>query len=216
MNVAVDESGNEAELYRRQGFGHSLAIHGQLALLIVDFVVGFSDPDAFGGGNIRDAIGATAGILDEARRRAWPVAHTRIVFANDSSDANVFCHKVPTLLQLTEEAPNGAIVPSLKPVPGELVVRKTSPSAFFDTGLRSWLTQHHVATLLVAGTTTSGCVRASVVDAMSCGFFPVVLSDCVGDRALAPHQASLFDMGQKYAEVMTAAAALAEISRVTC
>lgn len=184
-----------------------------MALLIVDFVVGFADPAAFGGGNINDAVAATAGVLSEVRRRAWPVAHTRIVFASDGSDANIFSQKVPTLLSLTENAPSGAIVPSLKPQSGELIVRKRLPSAFFDTNLRSWLTQHQVATLLVAGTTTSGCVRASVVDAMSCGFRPIVLSDCVGDRAASPHQASLFDMEQKYAEVMTFANVLAEIAR---
>ena len=213
MSVAVSDSGNEVELYHRQGFGHRLGIHGRLALLIVDFVAGFADPAAFGGGNIGDAIAATAGVLVEARRRAWPVAHTRVVFADDGSDANVFCRKVPTLLELREDAPSSAIVQPLKPLSGELIVRKTLPSAFFDTGLRSWLTQHQVTTLLVAGTTTSGCVRASVVDAMSCGFRPIVLSDCVGDRAPSPHEASLFDMGQKYAEVMTSSAALAEISR---
>ncbi len=213
MSVAISHSGNDLEVYRRQGFGHRLAIQGKVALLIVDFVVGFAEPAAFGGGNIGEAIAATAEVLAEARRRAWPVAHTRIVFADDGSDANIFCQKVPTILGLTEDAPGGAIVPSLKPLPGELIVRKKLPSAFFDTGLHAWLTQHQVATLLVAGTTTSGCVRASVVDAMSCGFRPIVLSDCVGDRAESPHQASLFDMEQKYAEVMTFADVLAEMSR---
>ena len=94
-------------------------------------------------------------------------------------------------------------MPELQPIRGELIVRKAAPSAFFETNLRSWLTQKQIETLLVAGCTTSGCVRASVVDAMSCGFKPIVLVDCVGDRALAPHEASLFDMQQKYADLMT-------------
>jgi maleamate amidohydrolase len=76
------------------------------------------------------------------------------------------------------------------------------PSAFFGTSLAPWLTQHGVQTLLVAGAVTSGCVRASVVDAMSWGFRPLVVSDCVGDRAIGPHDANLFDMAQKYAAVM--------------
>ena len=76
------------------------------------------------------------------------------------------------------------------------------PSAFFGTALAAWLTQRGVKTLLVAGSVTSGCVRASVVDAMSLGFRPLVVEDCVGDRALGPHEANLFDMGQKYAAVM--------------
>ena len=81
-------------------------------------------------------------------------------------------------------------------------MRKTVPSAFFGTGLAAWLTGHGVGSLLVAGCTTSGCVRASVVDAMSHGFRPLVLEDCVGDRALGPHDANLFDMAQKNADVL--------------
>jgi maleamate amidohydrolase len=112
---------------------------------------------------------------------------------------------------LTESAAGSAIVPELTPVEGELVVRKTVPSAFFETGLRSWLTQRGVQTLLIAGTTTSGCIRASVIDAMSCGFKPVVLEDCVGDRALGPHESNLFDMGQKNADVLRFAEVLAQL-----
>ncbi|MFT4432907.1 isochorismatase family protein [Caballeronia sp. 15715] len=207
MTIANDE-----QRYKRQGFGAALGVSGRIGLLIVDFVVGFADPDAFGGGNIREAIAATVPVLAEARRRGWPVAHTRIVFADDAGDHNIFAAKVPTLLALTETAAGSAIVPELTPVEGELVVRKTVPSAFFETGLRSWLTQRGVETLLIAGTTTSGCVRASVIDAMSCGFKPVVLEDCVGDRALGPHESNLFDMGQKNADVLRFAGVLAQLS----
>jgi len=204
-------SANDEQRYRRQGFGASLGVSGRIGLLIVDFVVGFADPDAFGGGNIPEAIAATVPVLAEARRRGWPVAHTRIVFADDAGDHNIFAAKVPTLLALTETAGGSAIVPELTPVEGELVVRKTVPSAFFETGLRSWLTQRGVETLLITGTTTSGCVRASVIDAMSCGFKPVVLEDCVGDRALGPHESNLFDMGQKNADVLRFGEVLAQL-----
>jgi maleamate amidohydrolase len=107
------------------------------------------------------------------------------------------------MLTLKEDAHNSAIVPQLAPRAGELVVRKNVPSAFFGTSLAPWLTAKGVKTLLVAGCVTSGCVRASAVDAMCWGFRPVVLADCVGDRALEPHRASLFDMEQKYADVVT-------------
>ncbi|MNV92328.1 Maleamate amidohydrolase [compost metagenome] len=107
------------------------------------------------------------------------------------------------MLTLKETHPNSAIVPQLTPAAGELVVRKTVPSAFFGTGLAAWLSQRGVQTLLVAGAVTSGCVRASVVDAMQYGFRPLVVSDCVGDRAIGPHEANLFDMRQKYATVLT-------------
>lgn len=128
---------------------------------------------------------------------------TRIVFADDGADANIFTRKVPSLLALTEANPKGGIVPELAPVDGELVVRKRLPSAFAGTDLAAWLANRGVDTVIVAGCTTSGCVRASVVDSMSCGFITVVAQDCVGDRALAPHEANLFDMQQKYADLMT-------------
>jgi len=202
----------EAATYERQGFGQQLALSAPYGLLIVDFVNSFADPQMFGGGNIPQAIARTVDLLAHARAHGWPVAHSRIVFADDDSDRNVFGMKVPGMVTLKEHLPASAIVPELAPVKGELVVRKTVPSAFFGTSLAPWLTQHGVQTLLVAGAVTSGCVRASVVDAMSWGFRPLVVSDCVGDRAIAPHDASLFDMGQKYATVAPLDEALALVS----
>lgn len=190
------------EIYRKQGFDGTLAVTGRIGLMIVDFVNGFADPAVFGGGNIPAAIAATVPVLAHARAAGWPVAHTRIVFADDGSDANVFCEKVPGMAGLTEASPASAIVPELAPAKGEYVVRKTVPSGFSNTGLAAWLSMKGVQTLAVCGCVTSGCVRASVVDAMSLGFRPFVLKDCVGDRALAPHEANLFDMQQKYAEVL--------------
>jgi len=197
---------DESAVYQRQGFGARLGLKPPLGLLIIDFVNGFADPDGFGGGNIMAAIRNTIPLLALAREKGWPVAHSRIVFADDDSDANVFCAKVPSMLMLKEHTPASTIVTELSPRPGELVVRKSVPSAFFGTSLAPWLTQQGVQTLLVAGCVTSGCVRASVVDAMCWGFRPVVLSDCVGDRAWGPHEASLFDMRQKYADVIDLAA----------
>ena len=200
-------------IYARQGFGNDFDIDGQFGLLIVDFVNGFANPDVFGGGNIAPAIARSVGLLALARERGWPVAHSRIVYADDDADHNIFSLKVPGMLTLKERDHNSAIVPQLTPKAGELVVRKTVPSAFFGTGLAAWLAQRGVQTLAVAGAVTSGCVRASVVDAMSHGFRPLVLSDCVGDRAIAPHDANLFDMGQKYAMVMARDEALAALAK---
>lgn len=194
---------DESQVYRRQGFGADLGVEPPLGLLIIDFVNGFADPATFGGGNIPQAIARTVDLLALARDRDWPVAHSRIVYADDDSDANIFSLKVPGMLGLKEHSPNSAIVGELAPRAGELVVRKNVPSAFFGTTLSPWLAQHGVRTLLVAGCVTSGCVRASVVDAMCWGLRPVVIADCVGDRAIGPHDASLFDMRQKYADVIT-------------
>ena len=157
---------DESHVYSRQGFGAGLGIKAPIGLLIVDFVNGFADPGTFGGGNIPEAIDRSVELLSTAREHAWPVAHSRIVYADNDSDANIFSTKVPGMLGLKEHSPASAIVDVLAPAPGELVVRKTVPSAFFGTNLAPWLTQHGVRTLLVAGCVTSGCVRASVVDAM--------------------------------------------------
>jgi maleamate amidohydrolase len=192
----------DSAVYQRQGFGAGLGVQPPLGLLLIDFVNGFADPAAFGGGNIAAAIERSVQLLALARQRSWPVAHSRIVYADDGSDANVFSAKVPSMLGLKEHLPASAIVAQLAPRAGELVVRKNVPSAFFGTTQAPRLTQQGVKTMLVAGCVTSGCVRASVVDAMCWGFRPVVIADCVGDRALAPHEASLFDMQQKYADVI--------------
>lgn len=203
----------ELSTYQRQGFGAAMDLKAPFGLLIVDFVNSFADPTVFGGGNIPAAIERTVPLLTHARAQGWPVAHSRIVYADDDADHNIFSLKVPGMLTLKERDHNSAIVPQLTPKTGELVVRKTVPSAFFGTGLAAWLAQRGVQTLAVAGAVTSGCVRASVVDAMSHGFRPLVLSDCVGDRAIAPHDANLFDMGQKYAMVMTRDEALAALAK---
>ena len=196
----------EADIYHRQGMGKTSGLGAAPALVIVDFVVGFADPEQFGGGNIGPAIAQTVTLLEFARRQGWPVAHTRVVYAEDGSDAGVFTLKAPSLRKLTETSPLSQILPELTPAPGELVVRKQGASAFFDTPLAGWLAFRRVDTVLVAGCTTSGCVRATVVDAMQHNFRTICVTDCVGDRAIAPHDANLFDMGQKYADLMDRAA----------
>ena len=124
------------------------------------------------------------------------------------------CLKVPRLLTLTDSNPASDFVPDLMPVKGEIVIRKRLPSAFFGTDLAGMLMAKGVDTLIIAGCTTSGCVRASTLDAMCHGFRPMVVSDCVGDRAEGPHKASLFDLGKKYADVMTRAEAFAQLDKL--
>ncbi|MGM4903434.1 isochorismatase family protein [Tardiphaga sp. 866_E4_N2_1] len=193
---------SELEVYKRQGWGNRIGFGRSPALLIIDFVNSFADPDQFGGGNINAAIDQTAILLTHARKAGIPIAYTRIVYAVDGSDAGIFCRKAPSLRSLTENALGSQVVPQLAPQPGELIIRKNQASAFFETNLRSWLTLHCVDTLLVTGATTSGCVRATVVDAAANNYRSVVVRDCVGDRAIDPHNANLFDMEQKYADVL--------------
>lgn len=206
---------DELDIYRAQGFAQPIGIGVAPALIIVDFVMGFTDPAHFGGGNIGSAIQRTQDLLALARSRSWPVVHTRVVYADDGSDCGGFTVKVPGLRGLTETSPLSQIVPELTPRDGEMVVRKHNASAFFGTELAGWLAGRRVDSLLVSGCTTSGCVRATVVDSCSHNFRTVVVRDCVGDRAIAPHQANLFDMGQKYADLMTLAEVEAVVARIS-
>jgi maleamate amidohydrolase len=164
-----------------------------------------------GGGNIAEAVIATRPLLDFFRGAKLPVIFTRIVYADDGSDAGLWCEKVPRLRGLTESAPASQVVATLAPQTGELVLRKTQASAFFGTHLASVLALRGVDTLVISGCTTSGCIRASVIDAMSMNYRTVVATDCVGDRALDPHKANLFDMGQKYSDLLTAEEIMGEL-----
>ena len=204
----------DLDIYKKQNFGNRVGFGRRTALVVVDFTIGFNDPNQFGGGNIDPAIKRTVGLLQFFRDKRLPVAFTRVVYADDGSDAGVFAMKCPPLLGLTEKAPGGQVVPELKPLPGEYIVRKTQASAFFGTNLAAWLVQQGADTVVVTGCTTSGCVRATVVDAMQNNFRTIVARDCVGDRALGPHEANLFDMAQKYADVLERDEIIAELSKL--
>lgn len=195
---------DETEIYTRQGMGGDLPTGARCALIIVDFVNGFIDPEMFGGGNCLEAARATVPVLAAFRAEGLPVVFTRVIYAADGSDASIWCEKVPPLAKLTLENPASEVVDFLAPEPGEVVLHKRQASAFFETGLASILRRYGVDSVAVTGATTSGCVRATVVDAMSHNFRPTVIADCCGDRAMGPHEANLFDMKQKYANLISA------------
>jgi maleamate amidohydrolase len=192
----------DTDIYRKQKFGQTIKLGRTPALLVVDFVNGFIDPEMFGGGNILAAAQKTRTVIETFRKHGAPIAYSRIVYAVDGSDTGVWCEKAPRLAELTEDSPASQIVDFLQPDAGDIIIRKTQASAFFETGLSSIFRLCGVDTVVVAGATTSGCVRASVVDAISLNFRPVVVTDCVGDRAIGPHEANLFDIGQKYANTV--------------
>jgi maleamate amidohydrolase len=194
---------NKEQIYRHQGLGGTSGIGQRCGLVLVDFVNGFVDIDKLGGPHIQQAAEASQALLEVFRQRQLPIVFTRVVFEENGSDHNVFALRVQALQKLTENAHDSRIVPQLVPRKGELIIRKQSASAFFETGLANWLRHRGVDTIVIVGCTTSGCVRASVVDAMQHNFRTVVISDCVGDRALEPHEANLFDIQQKYADVHT-------------
>ena len=192
----------DTSVYRRQGFGQTLGFGAASALLVIDFTHGFADPAVLGGGNIPEAIRNTVTLLAAARSAHIPIVYTRHAYAEDGSNFGLFNVKLPTNNLLTVGSRNVEIVPELQPIAGERVLDKQYPSAFFGTTLASWLTARRIDTVAISGCTTSGCVRASAVDAMCAGFRPIVVRDCVGDRAEGPHESNLFDLQQKYADVV--------------
>jgi maleamate amidohydrolase len=191
------------DIYKQQSFGARVGYGSSLALLIIDFLNGFANPESFGGYNIESAINHTATLLTAAREASLPIAHACFQVQDGGTNLGPFGLKVPNLAKLTPDAKESQIVDELRPARGEYLATKQHASAFFGTSLSSWLLTQRVDTLLIAGCTTSGCVRASVVDASAYGLRPIVVEECVGDRAEAPHRANLFDMDQKYADVVT-------------
>lgn len=193
---------SQTDIYRKQQLGGTVKKGKHTALIVVDFVNGFIDPDIFGGGNCLEAAKTSVGVLSAFRDQGLPIIFTRIVYAEDGADIGVWCEKAPRLRELTESNPASHVIDILKPKKGELVLCKKQPSAFFDTDLSSVLRAKQVDAVAIVGATTSGCVRATVVDAISSNLRPTVIADCVGDRAQGPHEANLFDMEQKYANLV--------------
>lgn len=189
------------DVFTKQNYGHRLGFGQVLALLIVDFQVGFRDPALLGSSEIADAIQATHQLLQACRGAGLTIAYTRHVYSNDGSDRGLFCQKVPNQTILTEDHPSSQIVPELTPREGEIVVRKRTPSAFFGTTLDVLLRARGVDTVLVAGCSTSGCVHATVVDAMANEFRAIVVRECVGDRHGPSHEMALLNMDMKYGDV---------------
>lgn len=202
------------DIYRRQSFGARVGFGHSLGLLIVDLQCGFADPEAFGGFNIGSAIKHAAELLQAARVAGIPIAHACFQVQDGATNLGPFGLKVPGLAKMTRESNASKIVDELTPALGEFVATKQHASAFFGTSLSSWLLSKRVDTILVAGCTTSGCVRASVIDASAHGLRPIVVEECVGDRAEEPHRANLFDMDQKYADVVSLAEVLARLRSV--
>jgi maleamate amidohydrolase len=204
----------DTDVYKKQGFGQRMGFGKKPALIVIDFINAFNDPDMFGGGNIQSAIDHTEELLALARHYELPVCFTSHVYAEDRSEDGLFNRKAPGQTALVPGTHATEVVDQLKPRRGERVLQKHYPSGFFATDLASWLQVRGVDTAIVTGCTTSGCVRATVLDAMCHGFRPIVPKECVGDRALGPHEANLFDMDQKYADVVSLDEVKAELDRL--
>ena len=157
----------------------------------------------------RDCLASGARVLSAARASGVPVIHTRVQFAPDGSDGGVFVRKVRALEQLYGGGPLSELMPEVAPVEGELVITKQYASAFFGTSLASTLVARGIDTVVLVGVSTSGCIRATGVDAVQHGFIPLVVRDAVGDRTPQTHEGNLFDLQAKYAEVVDERTAVA-------
>ncbi len=189
--------------YARRGFSARSGYGTRPALLIVDFINGFTDPGTGLGGDYGAELAVTAKLLDEFRARALPVVFTTVAYEPHLRDGGQFVVKVPALSILVRGSAWVKVDDRIRPRPSEPVVLKKYASAFFDTRLETDLQGRGVDTVVIAGCTTSGCIRASAIDSMQNGFHTVVVRDAVGDRARTPHEVNLFDIDAKYGDVVS-------------
>jgi len=194
--------------YRSKGIGARVGYGARPAVLVVDFIRGFTDPSSPLGSDLDSEVRATVELLRPARRQAIPILFAVTVYEPSLDDAGLFVVKVPSLGILQRGSDWVQLDPRLEARPSETRIRKQYASAFFGTSLASTLGARGVDTLLIAGCTTSGCVRATAVDALQHGFRAIVPRECVGDRVPEQHAANLLDIDGKYGDVVTLAAAI--------
>lgn len=189
---------------RHEGFHGRAGFGRRPALLVVDVNVGFTDPASPLVCELEDVVAAIRRLLEEGRRAGIPVAYTTVSYTeSDRRTAAAFIDKVPALLTLEAGSRWVEIDPRLAPEPGEPVLNKLFASAFFGTALSTFLAVNGCDSLIVTGASTSGCVRATVVDALQHGYRPLVVREAVGDRNPDAHAANLYDIDAKYGDVVS-------------
>nr|WP_225899713.1 isochorismatase family protein [Croceicoccus gelatinilyticus] len=184
------------------------------ALILVDVVMAYLTPDCpLYSPRFEDAADSCRRLVAAAREAGVPVIFTNVVYRAGGLDGGLFYRKVPALQSFLEGSELGAFPPDLDPRADEVVVTKQYASSFFGTSLAATLTAMGIDSLFITGFSTSGCVRATALDAMQNGFVPLVVADACGDRDARPHESNLFDLSQKYAEVLSEAEAVALMQR---
>lgn len=186
----------------RGAFDGRLGFGSKPALILVDFVRAYFDETSPLYAGVEDALASALRIRGAARSAGIPVVYTNVVYQEGGANGGVFFRKVPALEVFVAGNPLGGWPDGLEPAADELVISKQYPSAFFGTSLAATLTASGVDTLIITGVTTSGCIRATCIDAVSNGFIPIVVEDACGDRHESPHTANLFDMNAKYGDVV--------------
>jgi nicotinamidase-related amidase len=200
---------DDETILEQAGFSRRLGPGKRPAVLVVDLSKGFTDPDSPVGSDLSEVVSETARVIEAARAAGHPVVFTTIEYLEGGEDGGVWLEKAPGLRALTAESGWGEIDPRLPRAPRDPVLVKKGASAFFGTNLAGILASWQVGTLVVCGATTSGCVRASVVDAVQYGYRCLVPRESVGDRVVGPHESNLFDIDAKYGDVVAVDEALA-------
>jgi maleamate amidohydrolase len=196
------------EVYAKARLGQSVTLGSRPAVLVVDFSCGFTDPECTLGADMTEQVEATKRLLDAARAKGLPVVFTTIGYEPSLKDGGLWLQKVPSLGELQVGGRWVDIDPRLEPREDETIVLKKGASAFFGTNLPSILISQGVDSVVLCGATTSGCIRATAIDLLQYGYPTLVPRECVADRAQAPHEANLFDINAKYADVVSVEEAL--------
>jgi maleamate amidohydrolase len=194
--------------YRSAGFGGRSGFGRRPAVVVVDVCRAYTEPASPLYAGVEAAVASAARVVGAARESDVPVVFTYV----RPEPGSAFARKVPSLQLLAPGSPYAEPVADPAPLQGEAVLLKAAPSAFFGTGLADLLHRDGVDTVVLVGLSTSGCVRASAVDAVSHGFRTVVVREAVGDRDPRPHEQALFDLDAKYADVVDEAEVLARMA----
>jgi maleamate amidohydrolase len=190
------------EVYAAAGLGQAVTLGSRPAVLVVDFSCGFTDPECTLGADMSAEVEATRRLLDAGRAKGLPVIFTTIGYEPSLKDGGLWLQKVPSLGDLQIGGRWVEIDPRLEPREDETIVLKKGASAFFGTNLPAILVSQGVDSVILCGATTSGCIRATAIDLLQYGYPTLVPRQCVADRAQAPHEANLFDINAKYADVV--------------
>jgi nicotinamidase-related amidase len=202
LGALRDERAETWSLYEERGLGHRYGFGDRTALVVIDMANAFNDPNHPIGANQDSTVEAIADLLKVARATDMRRYFFTTAFHPDLHDAGGWIRKVPVIGSLQLGTPDVDIDPRLAIEKGEPLVVKKASSCFFGTGFDTWLRSEGIDTLVVTGCSTSGCVRATCLDASSHGFRVIVPAECVSDRREDVHRANLFDIDAKYADVM--------------
>jgi maleamate amidohydrolase len=212
MSDVLAEYERLRQQFRDKGFGSRVGFGERPALLAVDFITGFTDLRSPLAGDLDAQLEATNRLLEPARAAGIPVIFSTVAYDRELQEAGIWLRKIPANSWLVEGSEWVEVDARLAQRPNETTLVKKYASCFFGTDLAARLVSRSVDTLIIAGCTTSGCVRATAVDSCSYGFHTIVVEEAVGDRAALPHAASLFDIDAKYGDVVTLAETLRYLS----